>query len=79
MLTCSYLKEVEAALAAQGILDATNFTPQGPAGIFALYVTPGSKLGQVFLNEFICVCTVFIGHSRGNGLTILPIRISSLV
>ena len=32
------------------------FTPQGPAGIFALYAPAGSKLGQVFLNEFVCVC-----------------------
>ncbi|KAJ3487678.1 hypothetical protein NLI96_g3375 [Meripilus lineatus] len=53
------ITEVEAALAAKNALDAVNFTPQGPAGIFALYVTPGSKLGQVFLNEFIC--DFFIG------------------
>lgn len=33
------------------------FTPQGPAGIFALYLLPGSNLGQVFLNEFVCVRT----------------------
>ncbi|KAF9255009.1 aquaporin-like protein [Marasmius fiardii PR-910] len=41
------------ALAAAGQLDAVLFTPNGPAGAFGLYVTPGSKLGQVFLNEFV--------------------------
>ncbi|THV02271.1 aquaporin-like protein [Dendrothele bispora CBS 962.96] len=35
-------------------LDAALFTPQGPAGAFGLYVTPGTNLGRVFLNEFIC-------------------------
>lgn len=44
----------EATLEAAGRLDAVNFTPVGPAGIFGLYLMPGSKLGQVFLNEFIC-------------------------
>ena len=31
------------------------FTPNGPAGIFALYVSPTANLGRVFLNEFVCV------------------------
>ncbi len=48
-------KEGEAGRSAKGVLDSVNFTPQGPAGIFGLYVAPGSKLGQVFLNEFLCV------------------------
>lgn len=43
----------EAALAGAGALDAIQFTPQGPAGILALYVMPGSNLGRVFLNEFV--------------------------
>ncbi|KAI0070601.1 aquaporin-like protein [Panus rudis PR-1116 ss-1] len=46
--------EVSEALEAAGKLDAVNFTPNGPAGIFALYVLPGSSLGQVLLNEFVC-------------------------
>ncbi|THV02310.1 aquaporin-like protein [Dendrothele bispora CBS 962.96] len=41
-------------LAGPGVLDATLFTPQGPAGAFALYVMPGASLGRVFLNEFVC-------------------------
>ncbi|KIP11551.1 hypothetical protein PHLGIDRAFT_99331 [Phlebiopsis gigantea 11061_1 CR5-6] len=48
------IKAAEAALTAVGKYDAVMFTPQGPAGIFALYAPAGSKLGQVFLNEFVC-------------------------
>ncbi|THH27705.1 hypothetical protein EUX98_g6482 [Antrodiella citrinella] len=48
------ISTVSTALSAAGKLDAVLFTPSGPAGIFALYVLPGSKLGQVFLNEFVC-------------------------
>ncbi|KAJ3852359.1 putative aquaporin 2 [Lentinula lateritia] len=47
------IKESELVLAAAGSLDATLFTPQGPAGAFALYVIPGLNLGGVFLNEFV--------------------------
>ncbi|EJT99388.1 aquaporin-like protein [Dacryopinax primogenitus] len=46
--------QMEAGLAAAGELDAINFTAQGPAGIFGLYVTPGTNLGIVFWNEFSC-------------------------
>jgi len=46
--------ELEAGLAAVGALDAVNFTAQGPAGIFGMYVAPGSNLGIVFWNEFSC-------------------------
>lgn len=38
-------------------LAAINFTPSGPAGIFALYAPTGSNLGQVFMNEFVTVRT----------------------
>lgn len=31
------------------------FTPNGPGGIFGLYVNPGSNLGYVAFNEFVCV------------------------
>lgn len=48
------IQEVSAALLAKGALDAVNFTPAGPAGIFGMYVAPGSNLGSVFLNEFVC-------------------------
>jgi len=45
--------EAEAALAAKGLLEETLFTPQGPAGIFGLYLDPGQNLGFVWFNEFI--------------------------
>jgi len=47
------ISATEAGLMAAGKYDAINFTPQGVAGIFALYVLPGSHLGNVFLNEFV--------------------------
>ncbi|KAK7027994.1 hypothetical protein VNI00_015080 [Paramarasmius palmivorus] len=43
----------EGALAQTG-KSSLMFTPNGPGGIFGLYVTPGSNLGRVFLNEFVC-------------------------
>ncbi|KAF5333056.1 hypothetical protein D9758_017861 [Tetrapyrgos nigripes] len=50
-----FIKLAEAALESvgPGVLEATLFTPNGPAGAFGLYVTPGTNLGRVFLNEFI--------------------------
>ncbi|KAF9015834.1 aquaporin-like protein [Hymenopellis radicata] len=56
LVYCQYrnwLDEADAAMAAAGTLEALKFTPSGTAGIFGLYVMPGSKLGQVFLNEFV--------------------------
>lgn len=50
------IQEAESLLVAKGAYETTVFTAQGPAGIFALYVAPGAKLGQVLLNEFVCVC-----------------------
>ncbi|PPQ66558.1 hypothetical protein CVT24_007123 [Panaeolus cyanescens] len=49
------LDEAEAVLMAAGpeVYNATLFTPNGPAGIFALYLLPGQTLPQVFLNEFV--------------------------
>jgi len=46
--------ELEATLAAAGTLASVNFTPQGPAGIFGLYVSPDANLGAVFWTEFSC-------------------------
>jgi len=54
------IKEVTAGLQALGLFNSIMFTPQGPAGIFALYVTPGSNLGRVFLNEFVTDTVVAI-------------------
>ena len=48
-------QEAIEALHAAGRYEALMFTPNGPAGAFALYVMPGSNLGRVFLNEFTCV------------------------
>jgi glycerol uptake facilitator-like aquaporin len=39
--------------------EAAIFTPSGPAGTIALFLVPGSKIGIVFVNEFIA--TVIIG------------------
>jgi len=45
----------EAALAKGGpaVFAATQFTPNGPPGIFAFYILPGQTLARVFLNEFV--------------------------
>jgi len=45
----------EATLEAAGptVFAATQFTPNGPPGIFAFYLLPGQTLARVFLNEFI--------------------------
>jgi len=53
------IKTVEKGLLAKGVYEAVNFTAQGPAGIFALYVAPTSNLSRVFLNEF--VVDTFLG------------------
>ncbi|KZS88134.1 aquaporin-like protein [Sistotremastrum niveocremeum HHB9708] len=56
---CIYLQyrdlilELEAGLIAKGTYDQINFTPNGLAGIFALYQTPGRSLGYILVNEFI--------------------------
>ncbi|KAJ7029716.1 putative aquaporin 2 [Mycena alexandri] len=47
------LLEIQAAIP-PAALAAIQFTPNGPAGIFGLYLLPGSNLGQAFLNEFVC-------------------------
>ena len=50
------------ALIAVGKYDALMFTPNGPGGIFGLYVNPGSSLTQVLLNEFVCVRVLSLPH-----------------
>jgi hypothetical protein len=39
---------------AKGVYDAIMFTPQGPAGIFAIYKPAGGVIGNIFVNEFVC-------------------------
>ncbi|KAI0039656.1 aquaporin-like protein [Auriscalpium vulgare] len=52
------IRDVEGVLIATGTYDAVQFTPAGPAGIFALYA-PSPTLGLIFINEF--VVDFFIG------------------
>ena len=49
---------LETALEAAGKLDAIQFTPSGPAGIFGMYAQPGANLGVVFANEFFVVSLI---------------------
>ena len=37
------------------VFAATQFTPNGPPGIFAFYLLPGQTLARVFLNESVNV------------------------
>lgn len=53
------IDECEAGLVEAGTFDSVNFTPNGLAGIFALYLLPGQTFGRVVLNEF--VTDVFLG------------------
>ena len=57
------IKNISNALETQGALDEINFTPQGIAGSFAFYAPVGSSLGNVFLNEFVCVSVPGIRRS----------------
>lgn len=50
------LDEAEGAMMLAGTFSELQFTPRAPAGIFGLYLLPGAKMGQVFLNEFVAVC-----------------------
>jgi len=55
------IEAAEAALAAEGAATfaATQFTANGPPGIFAFYLLPGQTIPRVFLNEF--VNSAFLG------------------
>jgi len=48
----STLLLLEESLHAVGKYDTVQFTPNGVAGIFALYTLPGANLRDVFMNEF---------------------------
>ncbi|KAG2347741.1 aquaporin-like protein [Suillus weaverae] len=43
----------EKVLIENGVYDIKMFSSSGPAGVFGLYVAPGTNLGRVFLNEFV--------------------------
>jgi len=44
---------VDEELAAKGLLETIQFTPNGTGGILALYAPPGANLARTFLNEFV--------------------------
>ncbi|CAK5263835.1 unnamed protein product [Mycena citricolor] len=57
------------------VLAAIQYTPSGLPGIFALYVAPGSSLGQVFLNEFVCdffLAIVIFGATDASNVLVPP-------
>ncbi|KAJ7775497.1 aquaporin-like protein [Mycena metata] len=66
----------EAALleAGPGVSAATFYTPNGPGGIFALSLLPGSNLGRAWVNEFVCdfVLGVTIFASLDPTNTLIP-------
>ncbi|KAG1719145.1 aquaporin-like protein [Suillus lakei] len=43
----------ENVLIEKGLYDSMMFSSSGPAGVFGLYVAPGTNLARVFLNEFV--------------------------
>lgn len=43
----------EKVLIEKGLYESVMFSSSGPAGVFGLYVAPGTNLGRVFLNEFV--------------------------
>jgi glycerol uptake facilitator-like aquaporin len=51
------IDEAEEVLKAAGpvVFAATQFTPNGPPGIFVPYLLPGQTLPRVFMNEFVNV------------------------
>ena len=53
----SLIDAAEAALLKLGpeVFAATQFSPNGPPGIFAFYLLPGQTIPRVFLNEFVNV------------------------
>lgn len=47
------LEAAEKVLIENGSYDSKMFSSSGPAGVFALYATPGMNLARVFMNEFV--------------------------
>ena len=47
------LHAAEGVLRASGTFETVMYTPQGPAGVLALYAPPGVHIGRIFFNEFI--------------------------
>ncbi|KAG2157866.1 aquaporin-like protein [Suillus bovinus] len=47
------LEVAENVLIEKGLYESVMFSSSGPAGVFGLYVAPGTNLARVFLNEFV--------------------------
>jgi hypothetical protein len=57
----SYFPKVaEKVLIEKGLYESVMFSSSGPAGVFGLYVAPGTNLGRVFLNEFVTVSITYL-------------------
>ena len=62
--------ESELLLKQAGVYETTIFTPNGPAGIFALYLLPGAQtLPRAFLNEFVNVSVA--NNGQGSELRLI--------
>lgn len=48
-------KVAEKILVEKGLYHSMMFSSAGPAGVFGLYVAPGTNLARVFMNEFVTV------------------------
>jgi len=62
----------EATLRAEGpaVYAATQFTPNGPAGIFGFYLVPGQTFPRIFLTEFVNVSGIRGGERLSGNLLI---------
>lgn len=68
----NFIVLAEGVLAEAGLLESTQFTPNGPPGIFALYLSPEQSLGRAFLTEFVMVR--YTGRPMIPPLTAYPLR-----
>lgn len=68
----AFLDVAEAGLAQAGALDATLFTPMGPAGAFGNYLLAPQTLPRVFMNEFVNVRRLLMCRRILERLTLPP-------
>jgi hypothetical protein len=62
-ITRSYSPKVaENVLIEKGLYDTVMFSSSGPAGVFGLYVAPGTNLARVLMNEFVTVNILIYIH-----------------
>jgi hypothetical protein len=67
-------KLVDEGLAAKGLLDSIQFTPNGTGGILALYTQPGANLARTLLNEFVSVSPNSPPHMIVVDLSLFPMQ-----